>query len=82
MYVSSAKSAIGPTDSQCVSCFSKTGADGQADGGQREGGGGDAAGGVDRAGHEATAVDGLALERAGDLRLGGRLGLLGFLALS
>jgi hypothetical protein len=58
------------------------GADGESDRGQRERGRGDAAGGVDRAGHEATPADGLALERAGDLRLGGGLGLLGFLALS
>ena len=56
--------------------------DGEADRGQREGGRGDAAGGVHRAGHEAPAAHRLALERAGDLRLGGRLGLLGFLALS
>jgi hypothetical protein len=56
--------------------------DGQSHRGQREGGRGDPAGGVDRAGHEATPADRLALERAGDLRLGGRLGLLGILALS
>ena len=76
MYVSSGKSAIGPTRSQCISLLLEHRAEGHAERGQREGRRRDAAGRVGAAGHEAAAGDGLALERAGDLRLGGRLGLL------